>query len=165
MKKEVLKTWLCYIYPIVIVIIGGYLLFQEKDIVIKYPEIKTSKITLIPHYYVFQLPKHTIDVVSIYLDSLNNEHQIYSDNFDYTSDSLQFSIGATIDVDIEKKKAEFVWEEIKVKTYEKIKEIFIEVPKEIEVYKDEPFYRENWFWIWLWEKLIIISTIVLIGGV
>jgi cell shape-determining protein MreC len=160
-KKEVLKTSLIYVYPIIVIGLLVYMFFQEKEVVINYPDTKTSDITYNPIYLIIEMPKHVIDVVEVYIDTFNQEHQVYADTLDYKSDSLEVYLVNSVDVNIEKKQATFTKEDFKIKLYEKVITKIVEVPTEITKYADTPYYRNNWFWAFIIENLAIFAIAII----
>lgn len=160
MKKEVL-TYLVIGYGILMTVAVVYLCFQSRDLVINYPDVKTSTIEYHPVFYIFELPRHKVDVITVYKDKENNEHQVYADTINYVTDSLEVSFVNNVDVDIVKRKAIFTREDFKIKMYEKVVTQIVEAPKEITKYANNPFYRNNWFWAWFGETLSIIGIAII----
>lgn len=160
MKNEVL-TYGFIIYAVIMTVAVVYLCLQDRELKIVYPAVETSKIVYNPIFYIIEMPRHLVDVVSVYFDKENDEHQIYSDSLVIDSDSLSLFLRPTIDVNIEKKVASWDWGKLKIKTFEKVITNYIEVPKYIYETKDVPYYANEYFWLLVLENLGILAITIL----
>ena len=135
----------------------------EKNIEVKpqYGDIVIHQDSIYrPIINILQMPKHTIDVVNIYLDSDSNEHQVYLDTLNIEQDSLSLSLIASVDVNIEKRIADFSYKDILVKSFEIVKTITKEIPIHITEYKPNPFYKNHWFYAWLGTASLVVLMIM-----
>ena len=104
---------------------------------------------------IVQLPPHTVEIVQLYMDSVNNEHQVYVDSVQ--TDSISFTTKVDVNVDI--KQAEFIYRDIEFNCPEKTITVIKEVPKITEVETPISWYKDHWFYAWLGTATLLIMTI------
>lgn len=155
MKKEVL---ICIGYFLITTALIVYL-FMNREIVIKYPPIKTSETKITMRYYVFELPRHEIDMLSSYYDKDSSLHQIYKDTVKIKRDSFEVSWITLADVNSDMQKAFFNYDSIKVRYFDKVVTNTIVDTLLTERIKELPFYFDNWFWYSVTVTLLFFTSL------
>ena len=137
-------------------------LYLNKTIIIKQPAISKVETVIKPVYFLWELPRHEIDMVDSYYDNNNSFHQIYKDTVKIKKDSSEISWITKVDVNSDMQKAVFEYDSIKVKYYEKIVTNTIIDTLLTEKIKEIPFYSNNWFWAWFTTCILFLSALTAI---
>ena len=162
MKLNNISILLNVLFGIALIYMCYLLFFEDRNIVIKHGDIKIEKIEHVFSYSSFELPKFEVKAELVYSDQENNKHQKYSNEFSKKDSTFELYLKQTIDVNIEKKIANWFLDSLEVKTFETIKtktDTLVQTK-----FKELPFYMNNWFWYFISETSVMILTFLIVWG-
>lgn len=147
------------LYFLVMIGLIVFIFINERDIIIKSPAVQGSTVILKPVYRVFELPRHETHAINIYLDTLDNQHQVYKDVVNIKSDSSEISWITNVDINVNSMAAIFDYDSVKTMCLEKIitNNIIDTVLVQKLVY--QPFYSNSWFWTWFATTILFLGTL------